>query len=166
MRFPQVSGSNLERQRYQLPADFAGEMNLVFIAFQQWQQHDVDTWLPLAQTLVEQYPTLHYYELPTIRPMNFIARSFIDGGMRSGIADRSAREATITLYINKGLFRQALNIPSENQIYVLLVDGNGDVVWMENGRFSTEKANTLQKIVSSTLAPSMAPAYGFWQTGQ
>jgi len=151
MQFPQVSSSNLERQKFQLPSDFAGEMNLVFIAFQQHQQLDVDTWLPLAKLLVDQYPTLNYYELPTIRSMNFISRSFIDGGMRAGIPDPAARAATITLYIDKKQFRNALNLPDENRIYVLLVDQTGEVVWMENGRFSTEKANDLQQTLNDLI---------------
>ncbi len=155
MQFPQVSGNNLARQRFQLPADFTGEVNLVFIAFQQRQQLDVDTWLPLAQTLVAQYPTLTYYELPTIRSMNFFSRSFIDGGMRAGIPDPAARAATITLYIDKKQFRNALNLPDENRIYVLLVDQNGEVVWMENGRFSPKKADDLQQTLAKMLTPSM-----------
>lgn len=48
MQFPDVSGSNLLRQKLELPAGFEGELNVVLIAFQQWQQRLVDTWLPFV----------------------------------------------------------------------------------------------------------------------
>jgi hypothetical protein len=53
--------------------------------------------------------------------------------MRSGIPDRSTREATITVYINKTPFKSALGITSESQIHVLLLDGEGRVVHRELG---------------------------------
>ena len=106
MQFPQISGSNLERKKYNLPDDFEGELNLIFVAFLQIHQLDVNTWLPTAQQLAGMYPQLAYYELPTIRKMNWFSRTMIDGGMRMGIPDRNAREATITLYIDKRPWRQ------------------------------------------------------------
>ena len=42
MKFPQVSGSNLLRERLSLPQDFKGQFNLLFVPFQQWQQMEVD----------------------------------------------------------------------------------------------------------------------------
>ena len=49
MQFPNVSGSNLERKRLELPDDFAGQINIVLVAFQRWQQAEVDTWIPAAR---------------------------------------------------------------------------------------------------------------------
>lgn len=153
MRFPKVRGSNLERREYRLPDDFEGELNLVFIAFQQWHQSEVDSWVPLAKQLTAEHAGLYYYELPTIRSMNFLSRAFIDGGMRMGIPDRSAREATITLYLDKQRFRRALELPSEDHIYVLLVDGNGQVLWRTQGRVSDAKAAALQTAVARFFQP-------------
>ena len=67
MSFPTVSGSNLLRQKRILPQDFQGKHNLVFIAFKQWHQMEVDSWIPLAKELEQQYEDLAYYELPTIQ---------------------------------------------------------------------------------------------------
>ena len=51
MQFPTVTGSNLQRKSLRLPEGFEGEWNLVFIAFQQWQQRQVDSWLSFAKQL-------------------------------------------------------------------------------------------------------------------
>ena len=50
-RFPGKMGSNLQRQKLKLPKDFQEELNLVLIAFQQWQQTQVDSWIPFARQL-------------------------------------------------------------------------------------------------------------------
>jgi hypothetical protein len=126
-----------------LPADLEGELNILLIAFQRWQQSVIDTWVPFARQLEETTEGVSYYELPVIQRMNVLARTFINEGMRAGIPDQVARERTITLYVDKLAFRQALELPSEEDIYVLLVDREGNVIWKEEGTFSPEKGEEL-----------------------
>ena len=66
VHFPTVSGFNLDRQELQFPRDFAGELNLVFIAFLQEQQYVINTWIPYAQEVENTFPGVVYYEFPTI----------------------------------------------------------------------------------------------------
>jgi hypothetical protein len=143
MQFPAVTGSNLQRKRLNLPQDFQGELNVVLIAFQQRQQTQVDTWIPFARRLEETHSGVRYYELPTIQRLNVLARTFINEGMRAGIPDSVARDRTITLYVDKSAFREALQLPEEGTIYVLLLDRQGSVLWREEGIFTQEKGESL-----------------------
>ncbi len=147
MQFPTVSGSNLQRARLTLPQDLQGELNLVLIAFQQWQQAQVDTWVPFARQLEEAYPAVRYYELPTIQRLNTLARTFINEGMRAGIPDLVARERTITLYLDKKAFREALQLPGEDDIHVLLLDRQGRVLWRAEGAFTPDKGESLAAVI-------------------
>ncbi len=133
MTFPTVNGSNLRREKLTLPQDFAGEYNLLFIAFQQWQQDEVNTWIALAESLETQFPGLVYYELPTIRSLNALSKFFINEGMRAGIPNPKSRERTITLYLDKDDFRAALNLEDEEHIFVLLIDQQGKELWRARG---------------------------------
>jgi hypothetical protein len=145
--FPKLEASNLEKQNFLLPDDFAGERNLLLIAFQRRQQENVDTWLRGLKQF-ESNPDFHYYELPTISKLNPITRWFINRGMRSGIPDREARARTITLYLDKSEFRKALNLPDESQIYAVLVDREGRVYWRTEGDFDETKAAGLRQALS------------------
>jgi hypothetical protein len=149
--FPEVRGKNLEGKPVFLPRDFEGELNLVFLAFQREQQLMVNTWLPTADLLEDIHPGLKYYELPTISRMNPIARWFINTGMRSGISDPKSRKKTITLYLDKGPFREALEIPVEDTIYILLVNKKGEVIWREEGPCNVDKAKKLSDFIKSFL---------------
>lgn len=151
--FPRVKGENLNRRRFVLPDEFEGTLNLVFIAFHQWHQPDVDSWMPFAKQLAAQYPSLRYYELPTIRRMNPLFQSWIDGGMRAGIPNVQTRDATITLYIDKEPFREALAIDHEDEIAIFLVDSSGTIHWRTGGRYTPQKANSLLTTLEGFILP-------------
>ena len=145
--FPKVSGANLEGRKFDLPKDFEGELNIVFVPFLQWQQAWVDGWMPFAKTLVSTLPKVRAYKLPTIRQMNVVERWWLDNGMRAGIPDRKVRESTITLYLDKDAFRKALGMPTEQTIYVFVVKRDGSVMWRGDGQFSDAKGKALKQAV-------------------
>lgn len=146
-KFPVVSGFNLNRQELVFPRDFKGNFNLVIVPFQQSQQAVVNTWIPFAQKMELDVPGFMYYELPTIYEMPSFSRTFINEGMRAGIPDQTARERTITLYLDKQVFKSGLNISSEDEISLFLVDGEGKIYWRNSGGYSESKASELQAVL-------------------
>ena len=147
-QFPQISGKNLEDKEYNLPKSFEGKYNLVFVAFLREQQNDVNKWIPLANSLIKKYEKLNYYELPVLSENYNLARWFIDGGMKAGIPDKSAREKTITIYTNKSKFLEVLDISEDNNIHILLLDDEGKILWRNKGTFSKEKADSLENVLA------------------
>lgn len=147
--FPQVSGFNLMREEFVFPEDFEGDYNLVIIPFQQAQQRDVNTWIPAAQELERRFPGLIYYELPTIYRLPTLSRTFINEGMRAGIPDQTARERTITFYLDKESFKSALGITTEERIQLFLVDRQGEIFWQGEDRFSESTSNSLVATLES-----------------
>lgn len=151
--FPAVSGDNLNGARFDLPRSFAGALNLVVIAFQRGQQHDVDGWMPFLKTLAKGRDDVRIYELPTLGRLYRLMRPIIDGGMRGGIPDTTVRAATITLYIDKTPFRRALQLPSEDSIYVLAVDREGRVHARAAGVYTPESAAAFLRAAFPAAAP-------------
>ena len=153
--FPSVSGANLDRHRLQFPRDFGGELNLVIIAFRQYQQQTVNTWIPFAQETEAAVPGFIYYELPTIYELPALSRTFINEGMRAGIPDQTARERTITLYLDKSEFKSALDITDESDIHLFLVDQEGEILWRADGAYTQEKADSLRQRVQERAGKGM-----------
>jgi len=148
VRFPTVTFDNLEGRSLTLPADFNGERNVVFVAFQMEQQKDVDTWAPWLKRTLPKYPGSDFYEIPTIQRMVAPMRWVINRGMRGGIPDRAVRERTVTLYIDKEPFKRSLGITTESVIQVLLVDKAGRVWWRTTGSYSPAKAAELEQALA------------------
>ncbi len=144
VKFPTVTSDNLERTTFTLPRDFAGERNVVFVAFLQKQQKDVDSWVPFVKPLVGRTPGTEFYEIPTIKRMVAPMRWMINSGMRGGIDDLGARERTITLYIDKEPFKRSLAITDENTLHVMIIDRDGRVLWRTTGPFSAAKGTELE----------------------
>ncbi|MHA2395962.1 MAG: hypothetical protein ACXAC0_04600 [Candidatus Thorarchaeota archaeon] len=146
--FPEVTGNNLNGESIRIPSQLKGEVNILLVPFQMWQQGLVDSWVPFLVSLMEKNTHFDFYELPTIRKMNFFIRRVIDGGMRGGIPSRDTRGRTITLYINKKPFKDALEIPTEDTLYLYLVDKEGTILWEEAGEISDQKATSLEMALS------------------
>jgi hypothetical protein len=151
--FPRLIASNLDKRSFTLPDDFEGSRNLLLVAFKREQQQQVDTWLREMRRFEELDPEFRYYELPTIQSPNRLVRWFIDTGMRRGIPDQKARSRTITLYIDKRPFLNALGITDENRIYCFLVNRSGQVLWRAKGGFDDAKAASLHERLRSLMKP-------------
>jgi hypothetical protein len=151
VHFPTVSGYNLDRQEIEFPRDFGGELNLLFVPFQQEQQRVVNTWIPFAQDLEAALPQLIYYELPTIEELPAIARTFVNEGMRAGIPDPKARQRTITLYIDLEKFMRATGIQGRNDVHILLVNRKGEILWRTTGVYDQTKGSELLSAIQAIL---------------
>ena len=110
----------------------------------------MDIWLNGIKPL-EKTPGLRVYELPTLYTGTAAFRAWLDGVMYNGIPDKGQRERTITLYLDKAAFRKSLDLPDEKQIYALLVNRKGEVLWRAEGRWSTEKQTDFQKALGSSI---------------
>ncbi|HXT16773.1 MAG TPA: hypothetical protein VN706_14135 [Gemmatimonadaceae bacterium] len=142
--FPRVAGKSLDGTHFELPRGFAGAINIVIVAFRQEQQRDVNTWMPWLKMLVRGHDSVRIYELPTISRGFAMMRGFITSGMRHDAADQTARARTITLFVDKRSFRDALGLPDEECIYVLLVDRRGRIYDCQEGRFTPEAADAIE----------------------
>jgi hypothetical protein len=148
-RFPAVQGNNLEGRPFALPKDFFGERNLVALAYFGNQQSVVETWLPAVARLTAAHPALKFYEIPTLTEENGLVRGFIDGGMKSGIASKAAREATITLYLERAAFLQSIGETTDTRIHILLVKKDGTILWRGAGGFTNAQEQSLAAVLAA-----------------
>jgi hypothetical protein len=147
MKFPTVKATSLTNKNYQLPRDLDGELNLVIVAFKQWQQDWVDTWIPSLQGLAYQHPQLRVYEMPTMSRFNRLYRFMIDNGMRAGIPDKAVRAATLCAYIDLPPFAKALQLPGYDSIYLFLLDRTGEILWRGQGPYDQAQLAELSATV-------------------
>lgn len=141
--FPTVRGRDLTFDTKWMPHDFDGERNLVVLAFRMRHQSLVNTWLPFANSWAAQDAGFRFYEVPVIQYMFPIYHDFIDQGMAKGIRDLETLRRTYTLYTNVNSFTKNLGLPTTEDIYTLLVDGDGRVLTATSGPFTQSKGQVL-----------------------
>jgi len=131
--FPVLIGRTLEGQEMRIPEDLPVGPRLLVLAFRRWQTQWIRTWEEPLQAVAAHCPALSIWEIPALSLGYLPARRFIDAGMRAGIPDASARAHTLTVYTNLRKLADALELPSLQTIYLLLLDAYGAEVWRGQG---------------------------------
>ena len=147
--FPPLSSYSLDKAKINLPADFAGQLNLLLISFQPEQMTQINTWMPIAQALQHTNFNFRWYRMPVSSRENFIFRWWDDSSMRSDETDPETWPWIVPLYVDKGSFRRDLQIGNEHQIAVLLVNKQGRVLWRSEGTLTPEKRASLTAAVAA-----------------
>lgn len=148
-RLPQVTTRDLNGVRRQLPN---GHLTVLVIAYQRWQQLEVDTWVPALHRIEHAFDDVSYFELPVVGEMNAIGRRSLDFWMRRGIPDRHARSRTLTFYVDTTGFREPLGIPDEEHIAVVLVDVDGLVLWRGSGPHTPSAERSLRHAIKDATS--------------
>lgn len=129
--FPTFSADDLNGRSVTLPSGLPGEPTIVFIAYKQRQQSDVNSWI--AALGLDPTRGAEFVEIPVVGKGASVMRSYIDDGMRSGIVDTALRARTITLYESPTLVNDPLGFSGRDQIRVLVVRQSGEVLWSTSG---------------------------------
>lgn len=148
---PEVSSYNLEKTKVALPSGFTAPVNLLVLIFDQDRQKEADTWIPEVKQLSGSKQELDYYLLPIFPRQNFLSRWWTNSSMRSSTPDATTWKWTVPLYLNKQEFKTKLNIHSDRDTVVLLVDKTGKVLWRNSGPATPEKKNSLASAVSEAM---------------
>src|SRR5680860_90873 len=111
VRFPRLEARDLEGRALALPDAFAGELNLVIVAFRRDQQAMVDTWTAWFSKIALQHPTLGLYEVPVIATRWSPARPLIDGGMAQAVSAQAVRRALRTVDLRDPDEQRARRVP-------------------------------------------------------
>ena len=145
-KFPLLAGINLEGKKHELPKDFIGELNLIAIGFEREHQEAINTWIKVADELIENNPKIKFYEVPLIYELGTFSRTWINNGMRLGIQNEIARKRTITVFTNRDKFYEIMDMKGD-RIYVLLLDKDGKILWRCEGLANQKNIDSLQKIL-------------------
>ncbi len=129
---PTITFDNLSKDRVTLPADLHSDRNLLLLYFELTQQTDVDNWNGIIDHWRASDPSLTSYTSLVSSQKNFLSRWWQNASMRSA-SDSSRWPTTLPLYVNKHAFEHKLDIPSEKQVVLLLVDRKGHLLSRVSG---------------------------------
>jgi ATP10 protein len=149
---PQITAYNLEKTKVSLPTGFAAPVNLLILFFDQDRREDAQSWVPATTQLSGVKQNLQYYLLPVFSRENLLYRWWMNSSMRSSTPDSTTWKWTVPLYLNKQKFMESLDIHSEHEVTLLLVDKEGKVLWRSSGPFTQEKKTSLIAALSDTTA--------------
>ena len=134
--FPSVHGKNLNKQNITVPDDFSEKNLIVFAAFQQLHQPDVDKSIEVLEESNMQ-DSHHIIEIPVIQKTTWFRQLRLDTIMRAGIRTPHIRQRTVTVYLDKAKFCEQLNIPNDNSVHWFVINhSNNEILQRGIGRVS------------------------------
>ena len=127
--FPRVEGESLSGESVALPDALAGAPAILLIGYVQQTQFDIDRWiLGLLQAEVD----VRVLEIPTIKGLvPTMIRGTIDDGMRAGIPEEAWSDV-VTVYGDAGAIVELTGNERPQNTRVVLLDGDGQVVWFHD----------------------------------
>ena len=149
-RFPRLHARNLEGLDVVLPDAFAGDRNVVLVAFRREHQALVDSWVPWLEEQASMEPALRVFEVPVIGRLWAPMRRFIDGGMAASIKVPRILQRTLTVYGPVEALTTPLGIADRSTITVLLLDADGAVLWSCTGGHTEASAAELSAHLTLT----------------
>ena len=148
---PPVTAYALNRAKVTLPADFAAPLNLLILFFQRDQQSVVDGWLPVL-TPPGIPPTVQTWILPISPRSNGLYKWWLNASLRGSLSPSQQRRYTVPLYVDKAKFLRSLQVPSEQEVVLLLTDKAGHVVWRTAGPVTDTKKVALSGFVMKSAS--------------
>ncbi len=145
--FPTVTGESLDEQSVTLPADLAGKPAVLFVAYKQQTQFDVDRWL---MGFLQAGIDVRLLELPTIKGLvPSLASGWIDEGMRGGIP-KEDWSVVVTLYGGSASPVVELTGNENGQnTRVIVLDGDGRIVWFDDSGYSPRKVLAIGELLAA-----------------
>ena len=143
--FPPFTVEDLNGRSLSFPAQLPGAPTIVFIAYKQRQQDDINAWVNALGLQETGGPA--WIELPVVGRGAALMRPIIDNGMRSGIPSPEMRARTFTVYSSRRAFNTALGITDLRQIYVAVVEPNGTIRALIEGNVDATKVAQVQAAI-------------------
>jgi hypothetical protein len=143
---PSIKSVDLNKKAIVWPRDLTAERTLIFVAFRQGQQSNIDGWVSGMNLKAERAPS--WFEVPIISDPGSVGRWFINNGMRSGIPSKADRARIVTIYGKKAAMMKAMDLPNETQIHALVVDKAGKIILRVSGDYSLNGAALINDALS------------------
>ena len=147
---PALKGQFLTGRDALLPQAASGRVALVAIGFTYQSRFPVEAWAEWYRTAIGSRTDLMFFEVPVIGGLAKLGRWFIDRGMRNGTPP-ALHERVITVYGGTDDWKQRLAFSPDHadDAYLVVLDGEGVVRWLNHGVFEQSRAVELRGVLTS-----------------
>lgn len=148
-RLPQLTTRDLNGIRRTLPN---GRLNVLLIAHQRWQLLEADSWIPALDGFERAHEGVSYFELPLVAGTRSAGHRlhFVMRQERSG---HKLRARTLAISVDTAGLRDPLGLADEEHLTVVLVDGDGLVLWRGSGMHSASAETSLRAAIVAATNP-------------
>ena len=156
---PSFNGVSLAGSPVQLPGDLHGGLGILVLGFSKGSRDGVTAWGRRLQTLYASSTSVRFYEMAMLADVPRLVRGVVERTLRDSMPP-AAQARFLPLTDHEAAWRKVTHYGKPDDPYVLLVDGQGRVLWQAEGDASNQAYTALQQQVEQRSAappPSARP---------
>ena len=133
-RIPVVHSVSFANQAVNLPAELQGKAaGVLVVGFSRGSREAVTDWARRIAADYRTSPVVAYYELPVVASVPGFVRGVVLRSIKSSVPER-ARKRVVPITDQEPAWRAIAHYQNPDDPYLLVVDGEGDVVWQTQGK--------------------------------
>lgn len=148
---PALAGETLGGKRVSLPAAAGGRVALVALGFSYDSRFAVERWAGEFRREFGSNAGVTFFEVPMMGGVARLGKWFIQSGMRRGTAVEDHGNV-ITVWGGTDAWKERMRYGSPDAAYLLLVDQEGVVRWIDSGPFDEAKYAGMARQARALLA--------------
>lgn len=155
VHIPTARGTTLTGVEMALPNSLNGKIGVLVVGFSHASGEQVTNWGRLIEADYGKSPGMVYFEMPMIGSAPKMLRGMIVKSMTSGVP-AAERSHFVPLTEDDKPWRTVARYDKPDDAYLLIVDGNGLVLWQTQGDATDAAYATFKKTLNGLLAAAEA----------
>lgn len=133
VRIPQTHGTSFSGNQLTLPDDVRGRVGALVLGFSKSSGDVCKGW---GQRLAESYRDsreVTYYQMPVLESVPKLIRRMVVKSIKSGVPE-AERAHFLPVFSGEATWQKIAHYRNPDDAYILVIDGNGEVVWQTSGK--------------------------------
>jgi hypothetical protein len=142
-RLPAFMAQTLLRQPVAVPQELPGDRTLALITFRRSHREQAESWVRGLN--LRDDPSIAWMRLPVIKdPGTPTGRHELENKLRELYPAEAERAKLLPVFTDRDSFVRSAGLGGVDQVYVVIVNRQGEVLARVEGAFDPEKAQTLR----------------------
>jgi len=151
VKFPEIRGMALNNIPFTIPNDLRSKLNILILPCEKSNKLNLERWISFMKTLISDIHFLDYYQINIYNKRLKVLRRYMSRRARRSILNRNI-DKIINFYYDLNIFKNSLNLESYKNVYIFLINQEGDILWRTEGIYDLDKAQLLkQKIIEHMI---------------
>ncbi len=155
-RIPVTRGTSFAGSAVALPDDLRGKVGVLVLGFSKSSGDVCKGWGEHLATSYSRSRDVVYYQLPELESVPKLFRGMVLGSMKSSVP-QSDQAHFMPIFSDEVAWKSVARFGNPDDAYVLVVDGDGKVLWQTSGHVSDAAFAALREQVEGFRA-HLAPA--------
>lgn len=156
-KIPEVHGTSFTDQPVNLPKDLQGKVGVLVLGFSRGSRETATAWGKRLAADYRDSPVVMYYQMPVLAGVPKLLRGYILGKIRGSVSEQ-VKPRFVPILDNEPAWRALTHYERGDDAYVVVVNGQGGVLWQTHDALSDAAYGSLKEHVEALRSAIGHPA--------